>query len=239
MEPDLKWRLRARFALENYFRNRSFPRLTLGLIVTVAGVTSFFISYFLLHHGLVQMWLRYPLAVTGGYLVFLGLLRLWVEIERVRYDPTQVVISADSPEEKKPLTQLDEWSRKDSESWFDSLDILDIPDVDDGCLVGCLITFLIGLIAGAASILFSFVMAAPVILAEVFLDAVVVTMLYRHLKTASKEHWLGTAVKRTWISALLIAGALSLLGLCLDGLAPSSDSIGAALKEIFKSDSPP
>ena len=58
-----------------------------------------------------------------------------------------------------------------------------------------------------ASLLVSFVMAGPELLAEVFLDAVVVTILYRHLKTAAKEHWPGTAVKRTWISALLTAGA--------------------------------
>ena len=237
MDSHPKWRLRARSALEAYFRNRSFPRLTLGLIVTIAGFAGFLISYALLHHGFEEMLFRYPVAVAGGYLAFLGLLRLWVEIERVGYDPRQVAISTDPPEEKETASLLDQWSRKDH-GWLDWLDLVEIPVLEDGCLVGCLFAFLIGLVAGVASILFSFIMAAPELLAEVFLDAVVVTMLYRHLKTAAREHWLSTAVKRTWISALLTAGALSLLGLCLDGLAPHSDSIGPALKEILYRDRP-
>ncbi len=76
-------------------------------------------------------------------------------------------------------------------------------------------------------------MAGPELLAEVFLDAVVVSIFYRHLKTAAKEHWLGTAVKRTGISVLLTAVGLSLLGAFLDNIAPHSNSIGPALREIF------
>lgn len=226
--------MRARAALEAYFHDRSFPRFTLVLIVTVAGFVGFLISHTLLHHGVPDMWLRYPLAVTGGYLAFLALLRLWVEIERARYDPTQVDI-ADGPStneesESPPPRKFN----NDSDSWLDWLDLPgSVFDFDDGCLIGCVFVLLLGLLTGAMGLLFSLVMAAPGLLAEVFLDAVVVTMLYRHLKTAAKEHWLGTAVKRTWRPALMIAAGSCLLGLVLAGLAPNSHSIGPALEEIF------
>jgi len=233
METHGKWRLRARAALETYFRNRSFPRFGLGLIVTLAGLAGFLISHVLLHHGIPEMWLRYPIAVLAGYLAFLALLRLWVEIERARYDPKQVPLAAYPPDEKESPTILELYQRRDS-SWFDWLDLPgSVIDFDEGCLIGCVFVLLIGMLTGATGLLFSLVMTAPELLAEVFLDAVVVTLLYRHLKTAAKEHWLGTAVKRTWKSALLTAAASSLLGLVLAGLAPNSHSIGPALTEIF------
>lgn len=234
MDSPRKWRLRARAALETYFRDRSYPRFILVLLVTIAGFVGFLISHTLLHHGVEEMWLRYPFAVISGYSVFLGLLRLWVEIERARYDPNQVEIPTDLSDDREssqpPFTRFP----RESDSWFDWLDLpSSVFELDEGCLVGCAFVFLFGLLAGAIGLLFSVIVAAPELLAEVFLDAVVVTMLYRHLKTAAKEHWLGTAVKRTWKSALLTAAASSLLGLMLAGLAPNSHSIGPALKEIF------
>ena len=234
MASSRNWRLRARAALEAYFRDRSYPRFILVLLVTIAGFVGFLISHTLLHHGVEEMWLRYPLAVIGGYLVFLAQLRLWVEIERARYDPNQVEIptdfSNDTPSTPPPTNRF----TKDSESWLDWLDLPgSVCELDDGCLVGCVFVFLFGLLVGAVGLVFSVIIAAPELLAEVFLDAVVVTMLYRHLKTAAREHWLGTAVKRTWKSAVVTAAASSFLGLVLAVMAPNSHSVGSAVREIF------
>ena len=238
MGPQRKWRARARAALEAYFRARSFPRFILVLLVTVAGFIGFFISHTLLHHGVGDMWLRYPIAVLGGYGAFLAGLRLWVEIERARYDPNQVEIPPDFPANRENADPPSKRYTSDSSSWSDWLDLpTSVFDFDEGCLIGCVFIFLFGLLAGAVGLVFSVIVAAPELLAEVFLDAVVVTLLYRHLKTAAREHWLGTAVRRTWRSALVTAAASSLLGLILAGLAPRSNSIGPAMREIF--DKPP
>jgi hypothetical protein len=87
--------------------------------------------------------------------------------------------------------------------------------------------------------MFSFIMAGSELLAEVFLDAVVVTMLYRHLKNAARQHWLGTAVRRSWRLVIAMAASLSLLGACLSVFAPNSHSLGKALREIMHgTDSP-
>ena len=148
MDTHPKWRLRARAALEAYFRKRSFPRLTLGLIVAIAGFAGFLISHVLLHRGMAEMWQRYPLAVLGGYGVFLILLRLWVEIERIRYDPTQVAISTEPPDERNaPVLQGP--FQKDRSSWLDWLDLPTSLDFGEGCAFGCLIALVVGLAAGA------------------------------------------------------------------------------------------
>lgn len=80
-----KLRDHARRGLEAYFHRQRFPRLTLGLILTVTGATGFGVSYLLLHGGMDAMWLRYPLAVLGAYGLFLLLIRLWVELERRQF----------------------------------------------------------------------------------------------------------------------------------------------------------
>ena len=198
--------------------------MALSLIVMVAGVGGFVISYFLLHHGFGKMFFRYPVAVCGGYVIFLGQLRIWVEIERGFFNPAEVVISrVPSDDEMKPPGTV---PREIGGSWLNWLDAMADPE-------GCLVVLIIGLIVAAASLVVSFIMAGPELLAEVFLDAVVVTMFYRHLKTAAREHWLGTAVRRTWISALLTAVALAMLGGMLDMAAPNCHSIGPAMKAIF------
>lgn len=229
-----KWRLRARAALEAYFHRHSFPRLTLGLIVALAGFAGFLISHALLYLGFVEMWLRYPLAVLGGYGVFLVLLRLWVEIERIRYDPKMAAVPTDASDGKIDLPIRRAPFEKDRSSWLDWLDVPELFAFEEGCLLGCVIALVVGLVAGVTGLLFSFVMAGSELLAEVCLDAFVVSLLYRHLKTAASEHWLGTAVKRTWISASLMAAGLGLFGYFLGLLAPQSHSLGPALEAIFR-----
>jgi len=43
-------------------------------------------------------------------------------------------------------------------------------------------------------------------------------------------HWLRTAIRRTWKSALAIAILLSIAGACVARLAPDSTSLGHAIK---------
>lgn len=228
-----KWRLRARAALETYFQNRSYPRLTLLLLVSLAGCAGFLISSGLLHFGWHEMAVRYPLAVLGGYAVFLIQLRIWVEIERTRYQPNDVQISTEPPEEIHESTLLDRLQRSEPTSWLDHLNFSDIFIPEEGCLFGCLFAVVIGVIGGAVTLVASFILAGPGFLAEVFLDAVVVSMLYRHLKNAAREHWLGTAVRKTWSSVAMTAVALGVVGFCLDEFAPDSHSIGPAVQELI------
>ena len=232
MDSHPKWRLRARAALETYLRDRSYPRFTLLILVTVAGCAGFLISHILLHFGWQKMAIRYPLAVVGGYIVFLIQLRIWVEIERSRYQPHEVHISTDPPEEPGEHSVLDRFQRGES-SWLDWLNYGNPLIPGEGCLVVCLFTAVIGIIVGAVTMVASFFVAGPGFLAEVFLDAVVVSLLYRHLRHAAREHWLGTAVRQTWNTVAMTAIAMGVIGFCLDAFAPGSHSIGPAVKELI------
>lgn len=173
------------------------------------------------------MWQRYPLAVLMAYGVFLALLRIWVAIERTHFD-------IDDPEVQRALSESAEKSairlRNDRNSWFDWLDVPGFDGVDslEGCAVGVLIAAVVGLIVVAVAA----IAGAPVLIAEVAIDVFLVSAFYKRLKTAEREHWLGAAVRRTWVLALSVAGLLALAGWGLQVLAPGASSFGDAVRHL-------
>jgi hypothetical protein len=68
--------------------------------------------------------------------------------------------------------------------------------------------------------------------AEVFVDFELAGLLYRRLSIATREHWLGTAIRKTWLYVLGAALLLSRVRACLDVMAPQSDSMVKAIQEI-------
>jgi hypothetical protein len=230
MNDDERWRVRARTALQDYFRRRSAPRLILSAILILTGSAGLVVSVALLRFGLERMWIRYPVAVFAAYGVFLGLIRLWVEFEKSRFDPQTDAVQKALKEAQAKYEPS--WSSgHDTGSWFDWLDIPNVFDFDEGCLPVLLVAALIGVLA----LLVITVLAAPALAAEVFIDAFVVSVLYRQLRKAAQENWLGTAVKKTWIRALGVGLLLSLIGWVLEILAPGSHSIGPAIQKLLGS----
>lgn len=220
-------------AIEGYFVRRGYPQFTLGLVLLLTGLAGFGISFVLLHAGMGDMWLRYPLAVLGAYGVFLLLMRLWVEIERHQFDPNDPELLA-ALEKDRPVPVLTD-QKKGKSSWLDWLDLpTDLIPGDEGCLGGIIVLALVGVVIGLIALLLSVLAAAPALIAEVFLDAVLVGVLYRRLKIAAKEHWLGTCIRKTWLFVVVTTLVLFLAGMVLTVSAPGTKSIGAALEYIFR-----
>lgn len=196
----------------------------LALVILVTALSGFGISFGLLKWGVTSMGLRYPLAVLGAYGIFLALIRLWVEVERRHFDPND-------PEIQKALQSEDEPYespvRKSDAGWWDWLDFPSDLDAE-----GCLPTLLIGAVLGLFVLLVSAIGAAPVLFAEVFIDVVLASLLYRRLRIAASEHWLGTAIRKTWLHVLGVALLMGVAGGCLDKMATGSDTMGKAIKEL-------
>lgn len=226
MDATEKWRARVRNALEAYFRRRSFPRITLSLVLIITGAFGFLISYGMLRLGVEHMWGRYPIAVLASYVFLLVLIRLWIEVERARFDPADADIAKASEENWDGSTL----THAPRHSWWDYFDLpsVDWLDWDEGCLPGILFLVVVAL----AAVLVFTLAAAPLLIAEVFLDAFLVTVLYRRLRIAQTEHWLGTALRKTGGAALITALALALGGWVLEELAPGARSIGKAIEQL-------
>lgn len=224
------WRAKARAALEGYFRKHSLPRFALGVLLILTGAAGFLTSVVLLHYGVGAMAIRYPVAACVAYAVFLALIRIWVEIERSRFDPKPGEIE-NILQSEKPAAQSDIYRHpSDNRSWLDWLDIPTGFDLDDGCLP----VLILGAIIAVAVLIVMALANAPAFIAEVFLDAFIVSVLYRRLRIAAQEHWLGTAIRRTWLHVVLVIAILWLIGWSLDSAAPNARSIGPALDRLWR-----
>ena len=231
------WKAATRAELENYFRHRRSPRLMLTSILLLTGTAGLVLCRAMLDCGLLAMWLRYPLAVAGGYGAFLLLMRGWVAWEHFCFDHRAIClpetpadtdladIAAAEPPRRDPLEPYQFKS-----GWLDWLDFGHfIPD-GEGCLLGILLAILLAIlgIVGLA------VADAPVLIADVFLDSFLVSILYRKLRSNNPNRWLGTAIRRTYSPALWVAALLALAGAFLQALAPDCHSIGPAVTRIFE-----
>lgn len=224
--PD-RWRERAIHGVKVYLEKRGAPRVTLGLILVLTGAAGFGISAGLLNLGMTDMWARYPLAVVGAYLIFLLLMRGWVEIERRSFnadDPDfQAALEKDAP---RPTYWAPPSDGNSGLGWLEEISGF-------GTGAGCLPMLFIGIFLGLIGLLCSVLFGASALIAEVLLDILLVGILYRRLKIAAHDHWLGTCLRKTWLYVLSTAALLSFAGFCLALAVPEAKTMGPALKQIF------
>ena len=195
----------------------------LALVLWLAGAAGFLVSYGLLRSGVEHMWMRYAIAVLAGYAMLLALVRGWVQLEMRRFDPDDPALRNVRPEPPLHYQPSHRWS-----DWLDFSHV-DVLDGDEGCLPLLLLGFVVAVVVAVLTA----IAGAPALIAEIFLDAFLVTVLYRRLRIAEKEHWLGTAIRRTWAVALMTAALLAVAGFVLEELAPGARSIGRAIEQLM------
>lgn len=107
---------------------------------------------------------------------------------------------------------------------------LDIFDADsEGCVFFLLALALV--VAGTLAALYV-VYAAPLLLAEILVEGVLLSGLYRGMKRAQRGDWLGAAVRRTWLPVLLTLVTFAAAGYFLQRAAPRARSIGEAWRMV-------
>jgi hypothetical protein len=99
-------------------------------------------------------------------------------------------------------------------------------DLDELWWVVVVVVLLVG---GLVAILYVVYMA-PVLLAEVALDAALVSAMYRRLHRRDVGHWIGAVLRRTWLPALVLTLFMTLLGFALQRAVPEARSIGDVLR---------
>lgn len=87
----------------------------------------------------------------------------------------------------------------------------------------------IALAVGLALASLYVVYLAPALFAELLFDGVLSYTLYRRLRTADSQHWLGTAFRRTVLPFGLTAVFLMAVGAALGAFAPGAHSLSEAL----------
>ena len=77
------------------------------------------------------------------------------------------------------------------------------------------------------------VYSAPLLLAEVALDAALVSTVYRRLRREDARYWATTTVRRTWAPVLVMLASMTMLGFVLQLLAPGTRSIGGVVAHLL------
>jgi len=103
-----------------------------------------------------------------------------------------------------------------------------ILDSDDGWKVALAAALVLGAVVAAAFVVYS----APALLAEVAIDAGVMTTVYRKIRHQGAGHWTSAVLRRTWLPALVIALFMAGAGFLLQQAAPDARSIGGVVRAL-------
>jgi hypothetical protein len=214
-----------RAALKEHFKRIGKLRSWLGLTIIASGGVGFVISHLLLHFDL-PMWLRYPIAVCAAYLAFLGLLLALAEFVRTRAGPQsdREPVGNEIPAPKDKRKSIDPFI------WLQGVPG---PPVDNAGEVGCAI-LVAGFIVSVLLIVLPWVLgfaadifpSASGVVADMFIDAALMALLYGRLKRAGRQRCLSLAIRRTWILVLTVAITLSIAGAVIQAYYPHAKSIG-------------
>ena len=102
-------------------------------------------------------------------------------------------------------------------------------DLDDGAFVVFVIIAVLAALGGVMCIAYV-IYIAPLLLAEVALDAALVSAVYRRLRKEDVGHWTGAVFRRTWIPAVILVVFMSAAGYAAQRLAPEARSIGGVFR---------
>lgn len=228
-------RIRARMAREEA------PRVTMLLMLALSGGFAFLTSFLWLRAGLDSMAIRYPLAALAGYCAFIVLARVWIAARRRSIDPLDAADLAHAPDqwagtpEGEPGPSIAAGGRSGgagaSGSWGDPDQGATVPDTFDAGEAWYLTAA--GALAFAGLVAIGYVVyAAPVLLAEIALDAAVVSTVYGRLRRQDASHWAGTLLRHTWLPASALIVSLALAGYVLQLFVPDARSIGGVIRAL-------
>lgn len=220
-----------------HLRERGWPRLQMTLIVALTGAAGFLASHLLRLAGIDAMLLRYPMAVLLAY----GVLLMWIWI-RWRWDNVLDGLSPDvgsgSPSPRGSAVESP-WGGVGgrsggggaSASWNESAqagggDAGELPLTglaEDEA--GLPLLAILGIVALVASVLLAsvwVVWSAPVLMAELLVDAAIASGLYRRMQGMHEQGWWRVCVTHTIWPLLGLLLFFVVLGWLAQELAPDA-----------------
>ena len=233
------------------------PRLQMFLILLFTGVAGFAASALLHWLGLVNMALRYPLAVALAYLAFIGMVGIWLMGSRPRTPARSSTVSVGDVADAASDVFI--YGDPDPSILLPSLPLLGksgpagdeaasagdtalkglgkgIGKADGDGIVVLIVILLIVVAVGSALAAFAYVIwQAPALFAEVLIDGGLLVGFARRLRPKTEEHWTAGVVRRTWLPALAVAVIFGIVGAALQYFVPSATTMAEALKAVLKS----
>lgn len=226
---------------------RFFVRFHMSLILAAVMASGVSVSKALLELGFTEVRVRYPLAVLGSYLVFLGLVRMWIW-----YVTPGKSLDVDLSDLPTPDLSADDvprfggfgggssggggasanWdaavapeapSSGGGGSWLPDLDI----DLEDGFWILLVLALLVAVILGAGAYL---IYVAPELLPEAGLQLALGSGLIRVAKKQDGQGWLRGVLWSTWIPFVVVLGMTVTLAVVVHRECPQATRLLEALR---------
>lgn len=249
VKPVGRWRTRQRERLRRMLERDRHPRLALAVIALLTGLAGFAVSAVLLWWGLTLMWVRYALAVLAAYGVFLFF--VWAWLRREHPDGDMPNASCDSPGNN-------DWQGGGGNfggggASADYSDDLAAPDpvaaetgsvvsevisgtgetagaaAGEGCLPAVLVVFLVACLGMLGWWVLSF---APILVAELLVDVLLIAMLYRRMRRTDGHSLFQALIRRTRVAFLVLLATMSLAGGWVQWRVPNAVTLGQAWKAM-------
>lgn len=237
MKAITKPRRKVLVEMRKRFIAQGYPRVVVMLILALSGLVAFGFSALTLSAGLDEMGLRYLAATVVGYLTFLLLIRAWIALHRVGRDGSLDLTGL--PDGTSPRAELDagfgggrSGGAGASGDWGSPLEApggigIDV-EADEAWPVVLAAVFLLSGLLAMGYVVYT----APVLQAEVALDAALVTGIYRKLRKEDERYWLGSALRHTWLPAAIAVVCLWITGTALQWAMPEARSIGDVVRAL-------
>lgn len=225
-------RMRARLTREG------FPRVQMFILVALTGLAGFGASAAMLGAGLDSMAMRYTLAMAVAYAVFFMLLWLWLRTSAADYIDMVPIGSSNPTEDAADIVghggtfdgsgASANFDTGSSRSAFEAVaenPLEAVASADEGAIPLAVILLALGIMLSSLFVVWS----APVLFAEIAVDALLAAGLYRRLRLLEPQHWMRAALRRTILPFVLTTLAVSAAGLGMQAYAPDARSLGDVL----------
>jgi hypothetical protein len=217
-----------------YLESAGRPRLVMLGILFVTLAVGFLASVAMVHLGVVQMYIRYPLAVAVAYATFLWQLRCWLRqqplVSQLSEDPEGLLVPGAAAFGAAALGDklaAGESRRRKSRSDASGVgDLIQIGDIGEGASALVILV----LIAAITTLIVSvyLVVTSPMLLAELLVDGALLGAMSRAVSADHPRRWSRAVVRRTWIAALVTAVVFGLVGFGIERIAPGAHTLAAA-----------
>jgi len=222
-----------------------FPRIQMFILVSLTAAAGFGASVALLAAGLDTMALRYVLSVGVAYVVFLLLLWLWLHTSAADY--LDVPTSGGTGEAAHQPAEFTgggggfdgggasanvDFGASTSESGigaFAEKPLEAIGQAEDAALPLAVLLLVLALVLGIALSSLFVIWSAPLLFAEILVDALLAAGLYRRLRVLDQRHWMVAALRHSALPFLLTALVAAGAGWGMQQYAPAAVSLGQVL----------
>jgi len=216
-----------------------FPRIQMFILVSLTGLAGFGASAAMLGAGVDAMALRYAMAMGAAYVVFLLLLWLWLRTSAADYvdglpggesggpaeGPDGFAGNGGSFDGGGASANADFGSDGSGIGAVGEKPLEAIAQADEGAIPLAVVLLASGIVLSSLFVVWS----APILFAEILVDALLAAGLYRRLRIMHPRHWMRAALKRTLLPFFLTTLAVTGAGWGMQAWAPDARSLGEVL----------